>query len=158
MFSSCARSPTAGGRKRMSPQSDRDNEAYVREVHDKGFAFDLSTMSRRRMLGVLGGAGALAAAGGATLLGGAGEAAAAACAAEVESETAGPYPADGSNGPDVRVLSGIVRSDIRSSFGTSTTVAPGVLLQVKLTVSNLSCVPLAGAAVYAWHCDRAGRY
>jgi len=56
------------------------------------------------------------------------------------------------------VLSGIVRSDIRSSFGASATVAPGVPLQVKLTVSNPSCAPLAGAAVYAWHCDRAGRY
>jgi protocatechuate 3,4-dioxygenase beta subunit len=115
-----------------------NNEEYVRAVHDKGFAFD-----RRRLLGLLGG--------------GAG-AAAAACATEVESETAGPFPADGSNGPDVRVLSGIVRSDIRSSFGASTTVAPGVPLQVRLTVSNLTCAPLAGAAVYAWHCDRAGRY
>ena len=130
-----------------------NNEEYVREVHDKGFLFD-----RRRLLGLLGGAGALAVAGGSGLLAGGAEAAAAACATEVESETAGPFPADGSNGPDVRVLSGIVRSDIRSSFGTSTTVAPGVPLQVKLTVSNLSCAPLVGAAVYAWHCDRAGRY
>jgi len=130
-----------------------NNEEYVREVHDKGFRFD-----RRRLLGLLGGAGALAVAGGGALLGGGTEAVAAACAAEVESETAGPFPADGSNGPDVRVLNGIVRSDIRSSFGASTTVAPGVPLQVKLTVSNLSCAPIAGAAVYAWHCDRAGRY
>ena len=116
-----------------------NDEECVREVHDKGFLVD-----RRRLLGLLGGAGALAVA--------------AACAAEVESETAGPFPADGSNGPDVRVLNGIVRSDIRSSFGASTTVVPGVPLQVKLTVSNLSCAPIAGAAVYAWHCDRAGRY
>ena len=130
-----------------------NNEEYVREVHDKGFRFD-----RRQLLGLVGGAGALAVAGGGALLGGGAEAAAAACATEVESETAGPFPADGSNGPDVRVLSGIVRSDIRPSFGTSTTVAPGVPLQFKLTVSNLSCAPLAGAAVYAWHCDRAGRY
>ncbi|WP_034213921.1 intradiol ring-cleavage dioxygenase [Actinoplanes subtropicus] len=129
-----------------------NTEDYVREVHDKGFLFD-----RRRLLGMLGGAGALAVAGGG-LLGGGAAAAAAACATEVESETAGPFPADGSNGPDVRVLSGIVRSDIRSSFGTSTTVAAGVPLQFKLIVSNLSCAPLAGAAVYAWHCDRAGRY
>ena len=135
-----------------------DNDAYVREVHDKGLAFDLGTMSRRRMLTVIGGAGALAVAGGTALLGGGAQAAAAACAAEVESETAGPFPADGSNGPDVRVLSGIVRSDIRPSFGTSTTVAPGVVLQFSLTVANLGCTPLAGAAVYAWHCDRAGRY
>ena len=108
-----------------------NNEEYVREVHDKGFRFD-----RRRLLGLLGGASALAVAGGSGLLAGGAEAAAAACATEVESETAGPFPADGSNGPDVRVLSGIVRSDIRSSFGASATVAPGVPLQVKLTVSN----------------------
>src|SRR3954468_4453179 len=109
----------------MSPQSERDNDAYVRAVHDKGLAFDLSTMNRRRMLGIIGGAGALAVAGGASLLGGASSASAAACAEEVESETPGPYPADGSNGPDVRTLSGAVRTDIRSSFGTSSTVAQG---------------------------------
>src|SRR5689334_7186529 len=145
MFS-CRVPATAGGK-------FMNNEEYVREVHDQGFRFD-----RRRLLGLLGGAGALAVAGGGALVGGGAEAAAAACATEVESETAGPFPADGSNGPDVRVLSGIVRSDIRSSFGASTTVAPGVPLQVRLTVSNPSCAPLAGAAVYAWHCDRAGRY
>ena len=142
----------------MSPQADRDNDAYVRAVHDKGLAFDLSTMSRRRMLGIIGGAGAVAVAGGVSLLGGAPAASAAACAAEVESETAGPYPADGSNGPDVRTLSGAVRTDIRSSFGTSSTVAQGVPLQFSLVVSDLSCNPLAGAAVYVWHCDREGRY
>jgi protocatechuate 3,4-dioxygenase beta subunit len=142
----------------MSPQPERDNTVYVHAVHDKGLAFDLGTMSRRRMLGVLGGAGALAVAGGAALLGGANGASAAACAAEVESETAGPFPADGSNGPDVRTLSGVVRSDIRSSFGTSSTVAQGVPLQFSLIVNDLSCNPLAGAAVYVWHCDREGRY
>ena len=143
----------------MPQTPEQDNEAYVREVHDKGLAFDLGTMSRRRMLAVLGGAGALAVAGGSLVgAGGQAAAAAAACLEEVESETAGPFPADGSNGPDVRVLSGIVRSDIRPSFGTSTTVATGVLLQFSLTINNLACTPLAGAAVYAWHCDRAGRY
>lgn len=44
---------------------------------------------------------------------------------EIPEETAGPYPGDGSNGPDVLAQSGIVRSDIRSSFGTSTTTAQG---------------------------------
>jgi protocatechuate 3,4-dioxygenase beta subunit len=142
----------------MPQQPELDNDAYVREVHDKGLAFDLGTMSRRRMLTVIGGAGALAVAGGTALLGGSARVAAAACVAEVESETAGPFPADGSNGPDVRVLSGIVRSDIRPSFGTSTTVAPGVPLRFSLVVADLGCNPLAGVAVYAWHCDRAGRY
>ncbi|GIF16502.1 intradiol ring-cleavage dioxygenase [Actinoplanes teichomyceticus] len=136
----------------------RDNDAYVREVHDKGLQFDLPAMSRRRMLTVAGGVGAAVIGGTLAGAGGADAATTAACPAEVESETAGPYPADGSNGPDVRVQSGIVRSDIRSSFGTSTTTAPGVPLQFSLTVQNLSCTRVAGAAVYAWHCDRAGRY
>jgi len=119
----------------MRQQPDHENAAYVRAVHDKGLSFDLGTMSRRRMLAAVGGAGALALTGG-SLLGGA-DRAVAACAAEVESETAGPFPADGSNGPDVRTLSGIVRSDIRPSFGTSTTVAPGVPLKFSLVVQNL---------------------
>ncbi|WP_027341438.1 dioxygenase family protein [Hamadaea tsunoensis] len=133
-----------------------DNDAYVRAVHDKGLKFDLATMSRRRMLAALGGAGLTAAVGGPLALGDA--TATAACATEVESETAGPYPADGSNGPNVRVLSGVVRNDIRPSFGTASGTAAGIPLTFSLTVLNPSCVPLVGAAVYAWHCDREGRY
>src|SRR5262245_24188833 len=33
---------------------------------------------------------------------------------QIPEETAGPYPGDGSNGPNVLTQSGIVRSDIRS--------------------------------------------
>jgi protocatechuate 3,4-dioxygenase beta subunit len=147
----------------MRDQAQSDNEAYVRAVHDKGLAFDLRTMSRRQMLAAFGGAGALALVGGSLLDGAAADAAqadaaAAACLAEVESETAGPFPADGSNGPDVRTLSGIVRSDIRSSFGGYVGTAAGVPLRFSLVVQDLSCNPLPGAAVYAWHCDRAGNY
>ncbi len=47
---------------------------------------------------------------------------------EVPDETGGPYPGDGSNGVNVLDDSGIVRSDIRSSFGASTTTAEGVPL------------------------------
>jgi protocatechuate 3,4-dioxygenase beta subunit len=133
----------------------RDNAAYVREVHDKGLAFDLATMSRRRMLYVIGGAGAAAVIG-AGIFNTAEDADAA--LTEVASETAGPYPADGSNGIDVRTESGIVRSDIRSSFGTSTTTAEGVPFEFSLTVQDLDGAALAGAAVYAWHCDRDGNY
>jgi protocatechuate 3,4-dioxygenase beta subunit len=140
----------------MTPQPDPGNAAYVRAVHDRGLAFDLGTMSRRRMLTVVG--GALALAGGGSLLGGTAEAAAASCTEEVESETAGPFPADGSNGIDVRTVAGVVRRDIRPSFGGSTTVAQGVPLRFSLIVSDLSCVPLEGFAVYVWHCDREGRY
>ncbi|WP_033345581.1 intradiol ring-cleavage dioxygenase [Catenuloplanes japonicus] len=138
---------------------DRDNEAYVREVHDKGLAFDLGTMNRRRMLGVVAGAGAAGVLGASFLKTPASaEAADAVCVDEVPSETAGPYPADGSNGPQVRTLSGVVRSDIRSSFGTASGVAGGVPLTFSLVVQDLDCAPIAGAAVYAWQCDREGRY
>ena len=137
------------------PDRDLDNAAYVREVHDKGLRFDLNTMSRRRMLAVIGGAGALAVTGGAVLSGGS---ALADTLEEVESETAGPYPADGSNGPDVRTLDGIVRKDIRTSFGTASGTAEGVPLEFSLTVLDLAGAPIVGAAIYAWHCDRDGNY
>jgi protocatechuate 3,4-dioxygenase beta subunit len=55
---------------------------------------------------------------------------AAACAV-IPEETAGPFPGDGSNGPDILTQSGVVRSDITASFG---------------------------AAAYVWHCDRGGNY
>ena len=70
----------------------------------------------------------------------------------------GPFPGDGSNGPNILAESGVVRSDIRSSFGSSTTVAEGVPLTIQLTVQDAECAPLAGAAVYLWHCDRDGNY
>ena len=86
--------------------------------------------------------------------------AAADCTTEIPAETAGPYPGDGSNGPDVLNQSGVVRKDITSSFGTSTTVATGVPLTIRFAVLDLAnaCEPYAGAAIYAWHCDQAGRY
>jgi len=78
---------------------------------------------------------------------------------EVPDETAGPYPADGSNGVDVLDDSGIVRSDIRSSFGSSSTVAEGVPLTIALTVRDaVTGAALAGRGVYLWHCDRDGDY
>jgi protocatechuate 3,4-dioxygenase beta subunit len=151
--------------------------------HDRGLAFDLSTLLGRRRLLALAGAGAgaalLAACGsggssggastttgtasstGSTGSGSAGtsDTSDATCA-PIPEETAGPYPGDGSNGPDVLTESGIVRSDIRSSFGSASGVADGVPLTVELTVTDTAsnCAPLAGAAVYVWHCDREGRY
>ncbi|TAP44766.1 intradiol ring-cleavage dioxygenase [Arthrobacter sp. S39] len=82
------------------------------------------------------------------------------CTAEIPQETAGPYPGDGSNGPNVLETSGVVRQDITSSFGTGSAKAEGVPLTLTLTLLDNSngCVPLAGAAVYAWHCDRDGKY
>jgi protocatechuate 3,4-dioxygenase beta subunit len=82
------------------------------------------------------------------------------CGAEIPQETAGPYPGDGSNGPNVLEASGVVRQDITSSFGTGSARAEGVPLTFTLTLLDNAngCVPLAGAAVYAWHCDRDGKY
>ncbi len=40
----------------------------------------------------------------------------------IPQETAGPYPSDGTNGPDALALSGIVRADIRASIGDATGV------------------------------------
>lgn len=80
---------------------------------------------------------------------------------EIPEETAGPYPGDGSNGPNVLTESGVVRSDIASSFGDASGVAEGIATTVRLKVYDLagdSVTPLAGAAIYLWHCDREGRY
>lgn len=77
----------------------------------------------------------------------------------IPSETGGPYPADGTNGPNVLTQSGIVRSDIRSSFGSSTGTATGVPLDIVLKVVHAGTgAAYAGAAVYLWHCDQVGRY
>jgi protocatechuate 3,4-dioxygenase beta subunit len=79
---------------------------------------------------------------------------------ELPEETSGPFPGDGSNGANVLNQSGIVRSDITSSFGSSTTKAEGVPLNITMTINDFANneAPLAGGAVYVWHCDREGRY
>jgi protocatechuate 3,4-dioxygenase beta subunit len=77
----------------------------------------------------------------------------------IPGETAGPYPGDGSNGPDVLTESGVVRQDITSSFGPYSGTAEGVPLTIDLTVVDAaSGEPWEGAAVYLWHCDRDGGY
>jgi protocatechuate 3,4-dioxygenase beta subunit len=88
----------------------------------------------------------------------------ASCAA-IPEETGGPYPADGTNSVngsivDALIMSGIVRSDIRSSFNGATATAAGVPLTIRLQLvnTNASCASLAGYAVYLWHCDRDGLY
>jgi len=85
------------------------------------------------------------------------------CVSAIPTETAGPYPADGSNASNqdlnALTLSGIVRNDMRTSLGTGN-VAEGLLfnLEMKLVNINAGCAPLAGYAVYAWHCNRDGDY
>jgi protocatechuate 3,4-dioxygenase beta subunit len=80
-------------------------------------------------------------------------------------ETNGPYPADGTNTSsgstsNVLTVSGVIRSDIRTSFVGSTTAATGVPVTFTITVvdANNSCAPLANYAIYMWHCDQLGRY
>jgi protocatechuate 3,4-dioxygenase beta subunit len=148
------------------------------ENHDRGLDYDLPRLLERRgLLKLVAGAG----------LAGAGLITLGACAADTEApgggppgrgappessqtsdvangelpeETAGPYPGDGSNGANVLTESGIVRSDITSSFGSSTTKAEGIPLTITMTINEFANdkKPLAGGAVYLWHCDRAGQY
>ena len=77
----------------------------------------------------------------------------------IPEETAGPYPGDGTNGPNALGQSGIVRSDIRRSVGSGAATADGVGLTIELTIVDAGTgKALPGAAVYLWHCDRIGRY
>ena len=143
------------------------------EVVDQGAAFDLRTLvSRRGMLSLAGislGAVVLAAC---TPSPSSETAATEAPTAtspttsptatpdgEIPDETAGPYPGDGSNGPDVLEDSGIVRADIRSSIDGAAT-ADGVPLTFELQILDLAGggVPFEGVAVYAWHCTAQGEY
>jgi protocatechuate 3,4-dioxygenase beta subunit len=161
-------SPTFEGRPLANPDEP---------VFDQGLAFDLETvLGGRQLLKLIGtvgiGAGVAAltaclpsasASPGAGSSGASASSAASVGTAEcatIPQETAGPFPGDGSNGPDVLTQSGIVRRDIRSSFGGSTGVAEGVPLTIRLLLQDQAngCAPLVGAAVYIWHCDREGRY
>jgi protocatechuate 3,4-dioxygenase beta subunit len=142
-------------------------------IFDRGLSFDLATIVDRRqalkLISLTGVSAGLLAACGPSVLGSASpsatsqsasSSAAAASCDPIPEETAGPYPGDGSNGPDVLNQSGVVRSDIRSSFGGASGTAEGVPLTIKLAIQDQddSCAPLPGAAVYLWHCNREGQY
>ncbi|MDP1857751.1 MAG: dioxygenase [Gemmatimonadaceae bacterium] len=129
------------------------------------------TLGRRRVLGLLTGAGAVAL--GAcrsnsdtnTTTDGAGEATTttrsggSGSVGEIPSETVGPFPADGTNGPNLLTEPGVVRSDIRTSIGSGSATAQGVPLHIDLRIVDASTNnPLSGAAVYIWQCDRESRY
>ncbi len=151
--------------------------------HDLGLVHDLGTLRRRNVLRLLAGAGLATLAGCADATDSTGtpnssattpttgasssgtptasssSSTAASCVEEIPEETAGPFPGEGSNGPNVLTESGIVRSDLTKSFGSASGVAKGVPLTVELVVQDSAkCTPLAGAAVYVWHCDAEGRY
>ncbi|GIF22621.1 protocatechuate 3,4-dioxygenase beta subunit [Actinoplanes tereljensis] len=121
--------------------------------HDMGLSHDIPLMHRRRLLGVAAGTTVAALAVGALA------SPADAALKTIPEETAGPYPGDGSNGPNVLTKSGIVRSNIRKSFGTATGVAKGIPVAIKLKLLTASTSkPAAGLAVYLWHCNRDGLY
>ncbi|MBE2314965.1 3,4-dioxygenase subunit beta [Solirubrobacter sp. CPCC 204708] len=133
--------------------------------HDKGLGHDLPRLiSRRRALGVMvGGLGSavLVACGGSSGEPTTATARATATSGEqIPEETAGPFPGDGTNGPNVLTESGVVRSDITRSVGDASGVAEGVPTTIDLTLLDVAGGggPLAGASVYLWHCDREGRY
>ena len=142
--------------------SERRSPQQPHPDHDRGLEFDVATLlGRRRALGLFGGAGLLALAGCAdATIGTSATTPDSSVSTEVPDETGGPYPGDGSNGANVLDDSGIVRSDIRSSFGTSTTRAEGVPLTVNLTVTDSAngYAAMPAVAVYLWHCDRDGNY
>jgi protocatechuate 3,4-dioxygenase beta subunit len=150
----------------------RDTDGTPIDEDHRGLVYDIRTLvDRRAVFGLFGGVAVT------TLLaacsasptsgsssssnssGSSGGATTASGLSEVPDETAGPFPGDGSNGVDVLDDSGIVRSDIRSSFGDSTTTTEGVPLRVQLTVRDAATgAARVGAAVYVWHCDRDGSY
>src|SRR5881394_4087687 len=77
-------------------------------------------------------------------------------------ETSGPFPADGSNsngsGSPANVLTDarIVRSDVTTNLD-GTQQQPGIPMALTMTLGS-GGTPLAGAAVYVWHCSRDGHY
>ncbi|WP_417262114.1 hypothetical protein [Celeribacter sp.] len=123
---------------------------------DHGFRHDFPhLLGRRRFLTVLSGLGLSATAGlPATALD---------CVA-IPRETAGPFPADGTNRRagqivDVLTQNGVLRRDITSSFGEAKGQAEGVPISLELTLQDhAGCTPLEGYAIYIWHCDAGGAY
>jgi protocatechuate 3,4-dioxygenase beta subunit len=147
----------------------------MHDHHDLGLLHDLSVLRRRSALGWLAGAGTLAllgcggggddaGSGTATLSTSSGSSGSASCSV-IPEETAGPYPGDGSNTANGSIanalaLSGIVRSDIRTSVAGASGTAAGVplVLTIDLVDTGAGCADLAGYAIYLWHCDAQGRY
>ena len=74
-------------------------------------------------------------------------------------ETRGPFPADGTRGPNALALAGINRADIRDSFAGMSGTAQGVPLDLTILVGAAgACAPLPGWGLYLWHNDALGEY
>jgi hypothetical protein len=150
------RTPTYEGRPLARPDE---------EIVDQGLGFDLGTlMGRRQMLRAFGlGAATLGLAACGNGSGGGSSTAAATASSsgssgEIPQETAGPYPGDGSNGPDILEQSGVVRSDLRSSLGGASGTAEGVPMTLELTIKDLANggAALAGQGEQLLHCGPGG--
>jgi len=77
----------------------------------------------------------------------------------IPDETQGPFPADGSNGPNVLADGAVLRRDLTTSFGNYSGVATGIPARVELSLVDATTgAALPGMAVYAWHCTADGRY
>ncbi|MEZ5219800.1 MAG: hypothetical protein R2715_25215 [Ilumatobacteraceae bacterium] len=136
-------------------------------VVDQGARFDLETLVSRRGALTLVGLGGLSAALAAcaptttvaTPTSTPSSSATGSTSGEIPEETAGPYPGDGSNGPDVLEQAGVVRRDITGSLDGGT-AAVGVPMVLTLTLLDMAQgdVPFEGVAVYVWHCDAQGGY
>jgi protocatechuate 3,4-dioxygenase beta subunit len=136
------------------------------DIEDQGLAFDLRTaidrrMGRRGALGALGvGLGGVLLAACSTGSDSGDSTTASAADDEFPTETAGPYPGDGSNGPDVLEEAGIERSDLTTSIDGGDAVE-GVAMTLTMTILDITgggSAPMTNAAVYLWHCDAQGRY
>ncbi|MEZ4288631.1 MAG: hypothetical protein R3A47_10915 [Polyangiales bacterium] len=172
-------------RRTSEEEMGQHDDRHEIEEHDLGLSYDLQklaeqTLKRRRFLqfagvatllpiigcgddssGTGGTAGTAGSAGGtAGTSGTSGTGGSTGSCTMAPDETEGPYPGDGSNGPNVLTESGIVRSDIRSSIGSASGTADGIETTVTLTLvdTNNSCAALSGYAIYLWHCDALGRY
>jgi protocatechuate 3,4-dioxygenase beta subunit len=139
--------------------------------HDLGLQRDLGAfLNRRRALALVASAsaiGALSALGNGRVFA-TSRAEAIAKASEClpdPAETEGPFPGDGSNDAhgtlsNVLKSSGIVRRDMRTNIGQTAIAADGQTFDLEITLVNArqDCAPLAGHAIYLWHCDALGRY
>ncbi|MEV0901133.1 3,4-dioxygenase subunit beta [Actinoplanes sp. NPDC049802] len=139
----------------MASNSGRPLPRPDEDILHQGLAFDLATMRRRQVLRAFGlGAAALG-------LGACGNdektmtTETNLVVGEIPDETAGPY-----SGSGLLAGSGVVRSDIRSSFGGASARAEGVPMTLTLAVQDLAngSAAFTGVAVYIWQCDRAGAY
>jgi protocatechuate 3,4-dioxygenase beta subunit len=131
-----------------------------------GLMQDKALMTRRSALSLLGAAGFLAACGDSSLtksttttVNSSTSTQQTNSGAEIPSETQGPYPADGTNGPNALNDGAVVRKDLTSSFGEYSGTASGIPTTFTFTIVDAQTgSPVPNAAMYLWHCTAGGQY